>query len=62
MLKRTKKRKEAVEAKNNADSLIYNTEKTIKELGDKLSQQDKDRINAEIEATRKALKATTYPE
>ena len=52
-----KKRKEAVEAKNNADSLIYNTEKTIKELGDKLSQQDKDRINAEIEATRKALES-----
>ncbi|NLO82895.1 MAG: molecular chaperone DnaK [Clostridiales bacterium] len=52
-----KKRKEEVEAKNNADSLIYNTEKTVKELGDKLSQADKDRINAEIEATKKAIES-----
>ena len=52
-----KKRKEEVEAKNNADSLIYNTEKTIKEMGDKLSKEDKDRINAEIEAAKKALES-----
>ena len=50
-----KKRKEAVEARNNADSLVYATEKTLKELGDKLSQADKDAIQAEIDAVKKAL-------
>jgi len=50
-----KKRKEAVETRNNADSLVYATEKTLKELGDKLSQADKDAIQAEIDAVKKAL-------
>nr|MBO2494213.1 molecular chaperone DnaK [Clostridia bacterium] len=52
-----KKRKQLVEAKNNADSLIYNTEKTLKEMGDKVSKEDKDRIQKEIEATRKAVES-----
>ncbi len=52
-----KKRKQLVEAKNNADSLIYNTEKTMKEMGDKISKEDKDRIQKEIEATRKAIES-----
>ncbi|MBM7581813.1 molecular chaperone DnaK [Caldicoprobacter guelmensis] len=52
-----KKRKQLVEAKNNADSLIYNTEKTMREMGDKLSKEDKDRIQKEIEATRKAIES-----
>ncbi|MFS8500665.1 MAG: molecular chaperone DnaK [Caldicoprobacter sp.] len=52
-----KKRKQLVEAKNNADSLIYNTEKTLREMGDKVSKEDKDRIQKEIEATRKAVES-----
>lgn len=52
-----KKRKQLVEAKNNADSLIYNTEKTMKEMGDKISKEDRDRIQKEIEATRKAIES-----
>ncbi|MFO7153458.1 MAG: molecular chaperone DnaK [Caldicoprobacter oshimai] len=52
-----KKRRQLVEAKNNADSLIYNTEKTMKEMGDKISKEDKDRIQKEIEATRKAIES-----
>jgi molecular chaperone DnaK len=52
-----RKRKEAVEAKNNADSLIYNTEKTVKEMGDRLSKEDKDRVQAEIDATKKAIES-----
>ncbi|NLN40711.1 MAG: molecular chaperone DnaK [Clostridiales bacterium] len=50
-----KKRKEAVEVRNNADSMVYATEKTLKELGDKLSQADKDAIQGEIDAVKKAL-------
>jgi molecular chaperone DnaK len=39
-----KKRKEAVEVRNEADSLIYQTEKTIKELGDKVDKEDLEKI------------------
>ncbi len=40
-----KKRKEEVELRNRAESLIYETEKSVKELGDKLSEQEKTEIN-----------------
>ncbi len=40
-----KKRKEEVEIRNRAESLIYETEKSVKELGDKLSEQEKTEIN-----------------
>jgi molecular chaperone DnaK len=50
-----KKRKEEIEVKNQADSLVYNTEKTIKEMGDKIDQADKDRIQSEIDATKEAI-------
>lgn len=50
-----KKRKEEVEAVNNADTLVYQTEKTIKELGDKVAKEDVDKINVELEAVKKAL-------
>ncbi len=43
-----KKRKEAVEVLNQADSLIYQTEKTLKESGDKLSSEDKSRLESEL--------------
>ena len=36
-----KKRKEAIEIKNNADQIVYQTEKTLNELGDKVSAEDK---------------------
>ncbi len=40
-----KKRKEEVEIRNRAESLIYETEKSVKDLGDKLSEQEKTEIN-----------------
>ena len=40
-----KKRKESVEVKNQADSLIYQTEKTLTDLGDKVSDNDKETVN-----------------
>ncbi len=44
-----KKAKEAVEIKNRADSLIFQSEKTLNELGDKVSESEKSEINAAIE-------------
>lgn len=44
-----KKKKELVEARNNADTFIYSTEKTMKELGDKLPQELKDEMNKHLE-------------
>jgi len=52
------KKKEEIEVRNNADQLVYQTEKTINELGDKLTADDKAAINAEIEKTKEALKGT----
>ncbi|GAW93451.1 molecular chaperone DnaK [Calderihabitans maritimus] len=51
-----KKRKELVEAKNQADSLIYQVEKTLKEFGDKAEQADKENIEKAKEELREAIK------
>ena len=50
-----KKRKDEVETRNHADTLVYETEKTMKELGDKIAEGDKSRINAEVENVKSAL-------
>lgn len=47
------KRKEAVDTKNQADSLVFQTDKLIKDLGDKISDEDKARIEAEVENLKK---------
>ena len=49
------KRKEEIEVKNEAESLVYNTQKTIDELGDKLSGEEKSKIETEIENVKKLL-------
>ena len=43
-----KARKESAETHNSADSLVYQTEKTLKELEGKISSQDKSRLEAEV--------------
>jgi len=48
-----KKRKEEVETLNRADSLIYETEKTLRDNGDKLSDEDKNTVQNEIDAFKK---------
>ena len=53
-----KARKEEVEQRNHADSLIYSTEKTLKELGDKVSADDKAKIEAQIADLKKAMEGT----
>jgi len=50
-----RKKRELVDARNNADSLIYTTEKSIKELGDKLDASTKTEIDQAIERLRKAM-------
>ncbi|HWS29824.1 MAG TPA: molecular chaperone DnaK [Clostridia bacterium] len=53
-----KKRKDEVEQRNHADSLVYQTEKTMKDLGDKIGADDKSRIEAEIANVKKALEGS----
>lgn len=50
-----KKRKELVEARNQLDTLIYATEKALKDLGDKVTDDEKKKINEEMEKSRKAM-------
>ncbi len=50
-----RKRKEEAEVRNQADSMIYQAEKTLNDLGDKVSSSDRDRVNQAKEDLRKAL-------
>ncbi len=50
-----KKRRESIDLRNNADQLIFNVEKTMNEMGDKLPQNDKDEINNTIGGLKTAL-------
>ena len=52
-----KKRKEGIEAKNNADSLVYQAEKTLKEVGDKADQAKVSEVKDKIAALKEALKS-----
>ncbi len=52
-----KRRKEEVEVKNQAETLIYETEKNVKELGDALSEEEKNDINGAKDELSKALEA-----
>ena len=51
-----RKRKEAIDAKNEADSLIFQTEKAIEELGDKLDGADKSTVEAELTKLKDTVK------
>ena len=51
-----KKRREAVDVRNNADQMIYQTEKTITDLGDKITEEEKSKIETAKEALKEALK------
>jgi molecular chaperone DnaK len=50
-----RKRKELVEAKNHADSLIYGTEKSLRDLGDKVDAETKGNVEREIEKLKKTM-------
>jgi molecular chaperone DnaK len=51
-----RKQREEVEARNEADNLVYRTEKMLRESGDKLPAEDKAKIEAAVAATKEALK------
>ncbi|MCM1102407.1 MAG: molecular chaperone DnaK [Clostridium sp.] len=53
-----KKRKEAVEARNDADSFVFQTEKALNEVGDKISDSDKSQVQADLEAVKSILERT----
>ena len=53
-----KKKKEEVEARNAADQMVYQTEKSMNEFGDKVTQADKDSVNPKLDALKEALKGT----
>ena len=57
-----KKRKEEVEVKNNAESLIYNSQKTLDELGDKVSSEEKAKVETEIENLKKKIESNNVEE
>ena len=50
-----KKRKEGVDAKNEADSLVFQVEKALKEVGDKVSSSDKTAVEADLKALKDVL-------
>ena len=50
-----KKKKEMAEVKNEADTLVYSTEKLISDLGDKISETEKSKLNGEVEEVKKAM-------
>ena len=54
-----KKRKEGIEARNEADSLVFQTEKAINEVGDKLDANDKANVEADLKALKDILAKTT---
>ena len=56
-----KKRKEAIDARNDADSMVFQTEKAIEEVGDKLDANDKTAVEADLNAL-KDLIAKSNPE
>ena len=51
-----KKRRELVEAKNQADNLVYTTEKSLKDIGDNLDESEKKKVNDALEKVKEALK------
>ena len=56
-----KKRKDLAEAKNNADTLVYSVEKSVKEYGDKISEDEKKEIETALEKCRKVKDSSQSP-
>ena len=57
-----KKRKEAIDTRNEADSMVFQTEKAIKEVGDKLDANDKAAVEADCQALKDLLAKSTAEE
>ncbi len=57
-----KKHREEIDTRNAADQMVYQSEKTIKDLGDKLSSDDKSTLQSRIDALKEALKGENIEE
>ncbi|WP_129596751.1 molecular chaperone DnaK [Anaerophilus nitritogenes] len=57
-----KKKKEAIESRNKADTMVYETEKALKEVGDKVSAEEKKNIEDKLAALKKALEGDNAEE
>jgi len=57
-----KKRKEEVDTRNDAETFVYQAEKTMKDLEDKLSEEDKQKITTEVEKVKSALGGSNIEE
>ena len=55
-----KKNKEKVETKNTADSIVYQTEKTLAELGDKITEDEKAGIQSEVDKLKELIKTDEF--
>ncbi len=53
-----KKNREGVDIRNNADQLVYQTEKTLKDIGDKITEDEKKEIQGKIDELKETLKGT----
>jgi molecular chaperone DnaK len=53
-----KKKKELADLRNNADGLVYTTEKSVEEYANLLTQKDRDEIKTDLEALKKVLDST----
>ena len=54
-----KKRKEAIDARNDADNMVFQTEKALEEVGDKIDESDKTTVQADITKLKEILDRTT---
>ena len=54
-----KKRKEAIDARNEADAMVFQTEKALKDVGDKLDASDKAAVEADVQALKDVLAKST---
>ena len=52
------KKKEEIDARNEADQMVYQVEKSMNDFGDKVTQSDKDAVNPKLDALKEALKGS----
>ena len=53
-----KKRKEGIDARNDADAMVFQTEKALKDVGDKITDADKSTVEADLKALKEIVEAT----
>ena len=57
-----KQKREEVETRNRADSMVYETEKNLSEFGDKVDDASKEKVNAAVARVKQALEADNHAE